>query len=190
MKVLSGADCLLVMLYLEQQAPILGAVRLTKMMFIFDKEISKRLKNDGVDLTNPPDFFAYNYGPFSKDVYEQIELFRSIGFVDVEDMNASEEMAEVDDWEEAPFIDETIAQEKSHLNKDGKYYKYTLTALGIAYVETNIIAILTQDQIDFLSEFKRKIMNLSPRAILKYVYTKYPEYTSKSVIKDEVLGNV
>lgn len=189
MKVLSGADCLLTMLYLERQAPILGAIRLTKMMFIFDKEISKRLKHEGVDLTTPPKFFAYNYGPFSKDVYEQIELFRSIGFVDVEDIKAVEEMAEVDDWEEAPFINETIAQEKSHLNKNGKYYKYTLTALGMAYVEANIITVLTQEQIDFLSEFKRKIMHLSPKTILKYVYTNYPEYTSKSVIKDEVLGN-
>lgn len=189
MKTLSGADCLLLMLYLEQQTPIFGAIRLTKMMFIFDKEISKRLKRSGIDYTNPPDFFAYNYGPFSKEVYEQVELFRGIGFITVEDINANEEMAEVDDWEEAPFIDEMVAQEKDHLNKNGKYYKYTLTPLGREYVDANIITLLTQEQIAFLSEFKRKIVQLSPKAILKYVYTKYPDYTSKSLIKDEVLGD-
>ncbi|MBD5083967.1 MAG: hypothetical protein HDT33_02585 [Clostridiales bacterium] len=189
MKTLSGADCLLLMLYLEQQAPVFGAVRLTKMMFIFEKEISKRLKNSGIDYTNPPNFFAYNYGPFSKDVYEQVELFRGIGFLNVEDINATEEMAEVDDWEEAPFIDEMVAQEKSRLNKDGRYYKYTLTLMGKRYVEAKIITLLTQEQIEFLSEFKKKIIQLPPKAILKYVYTNYPDYTSKSVIKDEVLGD-
>ena len=58
---------------------------------------------------------AYNYGPFSKDVYEQVELFQSIGFIKVKNLYATEEMSEVDDWEEImdsdASIDERIDEE-------------------------------------------------------------------------------
>ena len=67
---LTGADALLLLLFLDDKKPIDGAIRLTKMMFLFEKEIAPILKKNGIELDNPPVFFAYNYGPFSKDVYE------------------------------------------------------------------------------------------------------------------------
>ncbi len=72
---LTGADALLLLLYLDNQSVINGAVRLTKMMFLFENEIAPNMKNGEIDIEKLPKFFPYNYGPFSKDVYEQLGLF-------------------------------------------------------------------------------------------------------------------
>lgn len=187
-KKLNGADYLLLLLYLNEKKPIYGAIRLTKMMFLFNEEIAPLLKKSGAKCQKLPEFIAYNYGPFSKDVYEQIELFRGIKFIQVTDIKAQEEMAEVDDWEEMAFTEEVSSQGYS-LNTNGSYYRYQLLSTGERFVKENIINQLTAEQINILSQFKQKITELSPKQILKYVYTKYPKYTEKSLIKKEVLDN-
>lgn len=185
---LNGADYLLLLLFLNQKQPIMGAIRLTKMMFLFEKEIAPALKAKGLESDNLPGFIAYNFGPFSKDVYEQVELFRGIKFIQVTNIKAGEEMGEVDDLEEAPFTDE-MSNYGYALNTDGKYYKYQILTTGERYVLETIMPCITQEQESILSSFKRKITSLSPKQILKYVYTKYPEYAANSLIKDEVLDN-
>ncbi len=183
---LNGSDYLLLLLYLNHKQPILGAIRLTKMMFLFEKEIAPALKQKGLESDNLPDFFAYNFGPFSKDVYEQVELFKGIKFIQVTNIKAGEEMAEVDDLEEAPFIDE-MSNYGYALNNDGRYYKYQILTTGERYVLERIMPCITQEQESILTSFKQKITSLSPKQILKYVYTKYPKYAENSLIKDEVL---
>lgn len=130
-KKLTGADYLLLLLYLNNHTPICGAVRLTKMMFLFKKEISEALKKKNIECGKLPEFIPYNFGPFSKDVYEQVELFSNIGFIKVTDINAIEDMGEVDDWEESPFIDETVEQEDGYIRQNGKYLKYEIERLGM-----------------------------------------------------------
>ena len=187
---LTGADYLLVLLYLDNKKPIKSAVRLTKMMFLFNEEIAPLLKSKGIDIQDLPKFQAYNYGPFSKDVYEQIELFQSINFLEVRNLNAIEEMDEADDWEETAFIDEIAEQEVEYESRrDGKYMQYRLTGKGAEYVCAKIIPHLTKEQIELLLEYKKRIIHTPVKAILRYVYTKYPEMTDNSLIRDEVLKN-
>lgn len=104
---ITGADALLLMLYLDNQSSIDGAIRLTKMMFLFDKEIVPFLNKNGLDIENLPEFFAYNYGPFSKDVYEQLDLFSSIKFIKIDNLKSTDKLMEVDDLQEPSFINET-----------------------------------------------------------------------------------
>ena len=136
---MTGADYLLLLLYLDNCSAINGAIRITKMMFLFNMEIVPVLKKKGVSICDEdlPKFSAYNYGPFSKDVYEQVELFQSIGFIKVKNLYATEEMSEVDDWEESAF--ETEFSEGScqySSNQDGKFMQYKLLNLGKKYVES------------------------------------------------------
>ena len=187
---LTGADALLLLLFLDNQTPIDGAVRLTKMMFLFENEIAPVLKTKNIELNNLPEFFAYNYGPFSKDIYEQLELFSSIKFIKINNLKAKEELVEVDDWQEQPFENETVESEKdAELDEDGKYFQYVIEKMGISFVKERILPNVSNDIIQLLTDFKKKINSLSPKAILKYVYTNYPDYTKNSVIKDEVLGS-
>ena len=188
---LTGADYLLLLLYLDNCSAINGAIRITKMMFLFNKEIAPLLKKKGVTISEDdlPKFSAYNYGPFSKDVYEQAELFQSIGFIKIKNLYASEEMSEVDDWEESAIETEFSEGTSPYLsNQDGKFMQYKLLNLGKKYVENEIIPQLTTDQLAVLAAYKERIVHTSPKTILRYVYTKYPEMTENSLIKDEVLG--
>ncbi len=187
-KKLNGADFLLVLLYLDNKSPILGAIRLEKMMFLFNEEIAPRLKEIGLDSDMLPEFISYNFGPFSKDVYEQIELFKGIGFLQVTDLKAKEELIEADDWEEMPY-DKGVSNSGFQINDDKRYYKYQMLKLGEEYVKSKIIEDITDAQLDILLQFKRKITSLSPKQILRYVYTKYPQYTNNSLIKDEVFDD-
>jgi uncharacterized protein len=63
---LSGADFLLLLLYLNKREPVRGSTRLIKMIFIFTEEILPLLRSKGTKLSEDalPKFFAYNYGPF------------------------------------------------------------------------------------------------------------------------------
>ena len=187
---LIGADYLLLLLYLNNKEPIKSAVRITKMMFLFNEEIVPLLKKKGVTLDEKdlPEFIAYNYGPFSKDLYEQIELFQNIGFIKVTDLYAKEEMDEADDWEEESFIDELDSESTFTNRRDGKFIEYKLLVQGEKFVNNEIICQLTGEQIEILSAFKSRITETSVKSILRYVYVKYPDKTENSFIKDEVLG--
>lgn len=187
-KKLNGADYLLLLLYLDNKSPILGAIRLEKMMFLFNNEIAPRLKETGLDSDKLPEFIAYNFGPFSKDVYEQVELFKGIGFLQVINLKAKEELIEADDWEEGPFSKE-LDYTGFQLNEEKRYYKYQMLDSGADYVSKKICPELTEEQLAMLLQFKKKITSLSPKQILRYVYTKYPDFTSNSLIKNEVFDD-
>ena len=187
-KKLNGADYLLLLLYLDNKAPIYGAIRLEKMMFLFNEEIAPQLKETGLDSDKLPEFIYYNFGPFSKDVYEQVELFKGIGFIQVTDLKAHEELIEAEDWEEGPF-GKNMNYSGFQLNEEKRFYKYQMLKLGEDYVNCKIRPELTVEQLDVLLQFKKKITSLSPKQILRYVYTKYPDFTSNSLIKDEVFDD-
>ena len=188
---LSGADYLLLLLYVDGNSSIKGAIRLMKMMFLFNKEISSLLKINDNEKTTFSEFFAYDFGPFSKDVYDQVELFKVIEFITIKDIYATEEMIEVDNTEEDIFINEMFAQDKRIKGVDGKYLEYTIIKNGVQYVKQEIIdkKLITQEQISILEQFKKKMNLITPKQILRYVYTKYPEFTANSIIKNEVLGD-
>lgn len=187
-KKMLGADYLLLLLYLNNQEPIKGAVRLTKMMFLFQEQIAGALKKKGLESDKLPDFIPYNYGPFSKDVYEQIELFAGIGFVEITNLNAEEEMSEVDDIAEAEFIDECY-QDENELKTGNNFWEYRITEMGKGFVEKELLPDLTEEQKELLQAFKRKITEIPIKQLLYYVYKNYPDFTAKSLIKGEVLNN-
>lgn len=185
---LLGADYLLLLLYLNEKEPIKGAVRLTKMMFLFEKQIAPVLKEKGLESDKLPDFFPYNYGPFSKDIYQQLDLFKSIKFIDVKDMFADEELSYADNMVENEFIDECYEGD-IELKTENNYWVYQITDKGSDYVESELLPNIEEQHKVLLGRFKKKVTDMPIKKILHYVYTKYPEYTDKSLIKQEVLRN-
>ena len=82
-KELNGKDLLLTLLYLPGKTnqineKIIGRTRITKMIFLFEKELYKNF--DNIKEDNLPDFFAYDYGPFSKELLDDIRFFKMIGY--------------------------------------------------------------------------------------------------------------
>jgi uncharacterized protein YwgA len=190
-KELSGKDFLLSLLYCpgkgnKENEPILGRTRLTKMVFLFEKEIKKEFFSD-IDITLP-NFESHNFGPFSKDLFDDLSFFVSIGFIRAEETSIpisnvekkEIEMALDDDWEDAGF--EKAEQESVEL-------KYSLSLQGLKYVAENIWGMLSDIQKENLTKFKQQINTISLDSLLRYVYNKYPNYTDKSIIADKYMND-
>lgn len=185
---LLGSDYLLLLLYINGKEPIKGSVRLTKMMFLFNEHIVPVLKRNGLESEKLPEFIAYNYGPFSKDLYEQVDLFTGIGFMQVRDLNETEEMSGVDNIVEKEFVDECY-EDDEETKSENSYREYCITDIGSGFVESELLGKLTSSQLGLLRQYKKKITEMTMKQLLHYVYTRYPQYAEKSLIKDEVLGN-
>jgi uncharacterized protein len=191
-KELKAKDLLLTLLYLpgvssEINESINGRTRITKMFFLFDKEIFKKF--DDFKITNMPEFFAYNYGPFSKDLLDDIRFFCTMGFIQEESLDDDMSEPEMEEYCFDIINDDIGYGEEIDTCKVGiqKEVSYTLTNKGIKYVKENIINKLSSEQIALLSQFKSKINELPLDAILEYVYNKYPESAEKSKIKKKYL---
>lgn len=188
---LSSSDYLLLLLDLDDRKPIVGAIRLMKMMFLFDKEISPIISKKGAKLDVMPDFVAYDFGPFSKDIYEQIELFQNLKFIKTDSVSTNDSTDELDDWETLygeDIFDVELKDGYRKLNIDYKSIKYAIEDRGHRYVEKMIIPELSKEVLDLLLNFKKKLNSVTTQQLLYYVYSRYEKYTTESKIKTRVLG--
>lgn len=190
---LKGKDILLLLLYFpgksnETGEGIIGATRLMKAMFLFNKEIKKGFL---ADIEQFPEFMAWRFGPWSDQIPDDIEFFKGIGFVSAQLIAKDSELSvaeeeELDRWEE-----ETFDISSSQLEDFHEPQKFYLTPSGVRYVESNLILKLSENQVKIFSEFKKKIVSLSLFSLLAYVYKKYSkekeDWTKKSEIKDEII---
>jgi len=197
---LTGADYLLLLFYLpgknqEKLEPIEGRTRITKMMFLFQKEWFDRLHlSDISEMEQLQLFNPYDYGPFSTDVHEQLELFISVGFLEVKKMRMTHNSEF--DYDYALQLDndseEVVGSDWILSDREYEITQYSLSKLGGEYVEEKIIPELggyKESVLTSLSELKRQVNSTSLSNILSYVYSKYPEYAEKSKIKEKVLRN-
>lgn len=191
---LTGKDILLLLVYfagIEGRRGISGATRLMKAVFIFEKEIKKDFK---ADISNFPEFIPWKFGPWSKDVLEAVEFFKSIKFIDVEepaDGHYTSEKEELNKW----LGEVQSTGELKNVNLHEEDYTpegFILTAVGKSFVESKLLPHLSESQIETLKKFSQKIVSLSLYTILEYVYRKYGSeeqgWTEKSLIKDKFLS--
>lgn len=172
----------------HEAAPIQGQTRLMKMVFLFNKELKKQFKKDeGFDDAVFPDFKAYDYGPYSAQVYADLEFLVNMKFVDVEESAdgeiSEEERGEFDYWTATGNADDDV-----DLTQVGKTFK--LSEMGEKFVRSKIHDSwgVTQNQLTLLTEFKTRCCEASLHNLLRYVYSRYPDMTTKSKIKNHVLG--
>ena len=193
-KNLKGKDLFLAFLYTsgignDYNEPIIGRTRLQKMMYVFEKEALKNFNK--LDQSSLPNFEPYLYGPFSKELLDDIKFFESIGFIKSEETNIPISQSDKieynyakenqeDNWDDATF-DDSCDNEMEQ--------KYFLSKTGIKYVVENIWNDFTQEQQNYLKLFKSKINSLTLYDLLKYVYNKYPESTINSIVKKKYLEN-
>ena len=186
-KINSRKDILLLLFYspgLNESfnEPIEGKTRLVKMIFIFKMEIFNYFKkNIDLDVENFYEFISWNYGPFSWEIYDDLIFFLLTDFIEAvksdNDM-LPESAAEWDEWFSS------IGFENEDSTDLYTEVKYQLTPTGTKYAK-NIYDHLSETQKDILKSFKAKFLSLPPRAIIKYVYSKYPQFTDKSLIKEK-----
>jgi uncharacterized protein len=185
-------DILLLLLYspgktAQVNEPIVGRTRLVKLLFLFKKEALPHFQR-GTDINeeNFYQFFAWNFGPFSTQVYDDITFFVLRGFIEssaVEEEPLPESAAEWDEWQSQSGTKQTPDEFTAYEEE-----KFLLTDRGLKFTRA-MYDVLSPSQRQLLQEFKARLGQAPLRAILKYVYTTYPETTDKSQIKGEVLGH-
>lgn len=183
-------DVLLLLLYSpgvgdQVNEPIIGKTRLTKMVFLFKKEAWPHFsKNISISNDKFYDFFAWNFGPFSKEVYDDLVFFQNRGFIEAsvaDERPLPESAAEWSLW--LRFLDDTSSDDAVEYQEE----QFALSKdKGIPFA-ASLYESLTPNQQEFLRVFKRKLQRSPLRAILQYVYSEYPEMASRSTILDKVL---
>lgn len=192
-KINNRKDILLLLLYSPGYSdsvnePISGRTRLIKMLFLFKKEAIKKFKkNTSINEDNFYEFFAWNFGPFSKDVYDDLTFFENIDFVtrsDSESYTSPEDAAEFFEWVSQSDSDFEINEVSVDEYKEEIF---SLTQKGIDFSRA-LFDGLSNEQKSLLKAFKARMNKASLRAVLQYVYENYEQYTEKSKIKDDILG--
>jgi len=138
-----------------------------KLLYLADRETDINRT-----VTAPFVFTPYNYGPYSKGVYDALELLEDTGLVD----ETRRYMAEpIDEVEEASATSSDV---------EGVERSFSLTSRGEAVAR--LLASRHGDVFDALMKLKERYGSLPLAQLIRYVYTRYPESAENSVIRDRV----
>lgn len=191
-KIDNRRDILLLLLYSpglrdEPNEPIVGRTRLVKMLFLFREELLPEFRL-GTEITteNFYKFFAWSYGPFSRQVYDDLQFFTLRGFIKTAETTEDtlpESLAEWDMWLSGSNEN---ADDESVI--DYSEEQFSLTDKGLKFT-TSLFAGLSTNQRQAIRLFKKQMTKTPLRSILKYVYEKYDDMTDKSEIKEGILGS-
>ncbi len=186
---LTGKDLLLLLLYVPgyhgaPYEPVLGRTRLTKMVFLFEKEVWPEFKFDRIVPDNVlPVFFPHHFGPFSQTVYSDLDFLANLGFV-LAETNSNSQVAEEEALEYEWWLreaEQTVEQPTVVVPEI-----FRLTDTGIRFAFERLVPILSQDQTEALATLKARCSSVPLRQLLRYVYTRYSEFAVNSAIKEQV----
>lgn len=138
----------LALLAANDQESIEGRTRLQKLIFLAQKEVEDSTENK--DLY---DFIAYDYGPFAKEIYQDIDSFKRRDLI-----------------EESPEI----------LDDGVVTYHFTLTEKGKEFVSSTDFQ--NDELLAELENKKKKYADKDLENLVEYVYSEYPEYAENSVL--------
>ena len=192
MKINNRRDILLLMLYSpgvgdEPNEPIVGRTRLVKMLFLFQKELWSDFRR-GTEIAEDDfyRFFPNDYGPFSGQIYDDIEFFSLHRFIKssiAQEETLSESIGEWEIW---------LSESDSGGNERIVEYseeEFSLSEEKGFPFATELYALLSENQKKMLRFFKQRMVKTPLRAIIRYVYGKYPELAEKSKIRDSVFAS-
>ncbi|BBH16802.1 hypothetical protein Back2_10890 [Nocardioides baekrokdamisoli] len=151
-----------------------GITRLEKLVFLLEKETQAPEW-----LTEEANFEPYNFGPFSAEVYKAVDMLSAAKLVvDSGSKAASDE----DTWEQRNMIGGELAGDDPYATRD-----FELTDRGWRYFHA-LAAELPDGAIEDVAGLKQRFARLPLRQLVRYVYQRYEDYTTKSIIRDDILG--
>ena len=176
----SAANLLLLLLYANECEEIRGITRLEKLMYLLLKEggFEGELKSD-------IHFEAYDFGPYSPEVYDILEAFKEKSIV-------KSRTEKYDTFREV--IDELLYQaleeEQPIISNERTMEVYSLTEdKGLKLVEVlKERGRIKEEDIKAVEQIKLRYNKLKLKDLLKYVYERYPESTKHSKIIEKILG--
>jgi uncharacterized protein YwgA len=143
-----------------------GITKLQKLIFLLEEETEFNYFHEKVNI----EFEPYKYGPFSEQVYDELELLLSMGVV--EEVETEYELDDIRNKEDS----------SSHASK-----KFVLTERG-QKAATEVNRALEDEVQTQFEEVIEEYTEMDLETLLEYVYRQYPSYTTESEIKKDILG--
>ncbi|QLG28181.1 helix-turn-helix transcriptional regulator [Halorarum halophilum] len=129
-----------------------GRTRLQKLVFLMEQELEEESKSS----LDSPDygFIAYDYGPFSKELYDDLDSLEDADLIDVEEEDIT----------------------------DGKVkYTYRLTEEGRSWARHLIDNEGATGVYSLAEDLKEEYNDMLLSDLINKVYAEYPEYAKNSV---------
>jgi hypothetical protein len=157
-----------------------------KMLFLFGAEALEHFRtNTEITPESFYQFFPWNFGPFSRDVYDDLTFFELRGFIDHDDAEEEALPEAAAEWERWLSMSRQDSAQDGVSEYDEQEFR--LSEKGIAFA-ADLYASLSGNQRRLLKEFKARLVDVPLRALLKYVYENHENQTTKSQIKERILG--
>ena len=169
-----------------------GITRLQKLLFLLWKE-------EGIEQVEDQfRFKPYKAGPYSRALYDELELLENLGYVksQVQGEATEIEAEELDELsfellmgdDASPFVDGPSQQQVATADTREER-RYSLTPEGVELVKKLTIQDETGPFQEGIRRVKSKFANYSLQDLLYHVYTRYEDegWTSESEIRDKVL---
>lgn len=147
-----------------------GVTRLEKLVFLLERETPVRTW-----ITEAADFRSDRFGPFSTKIYQAAEKLSNAGLL-LDSARVSDN--EEDRWEAVNLLGDEPDPYTTRT--------FELTDRGMRYYRA-LIELLPRTAEDTLNQFKERFSTLPLRQLVRYVYERYPEFTDKSEIRDQIL---
>lgn len=157
-----------------------------KLVFLFEQEIYPKFYKSELDPDEIFEFTAYDFGPFSAKLFEYVAMLEAYGLIesresapgliDEADLAASDALLEVES--EAHDGDVLVSRDLT----------FSISDRGVRFLSEVVLPTLSSAQRAALDNLKVQVLSVSLRDLLRYVYSKYPEYAEKSRIRSEILG--
>jgi uncharacterized protein YwgA len=212
MAVTIGArDMVLLLIGLDAPSPsdgLGGITRIQKLLYLLESEEKIRPSGEGFK------FEAYKAGPYSSRIYDDLEVLENLGYirrlgpsgapeVGTDDLTtenlggsaaaeaSAPEKAEVDlTFDQLMGPEDVMAPEPDEIAPTADSYeetRYILTDTGKKRVEELLRDNRLKPFVDGIRKVKSRFSKYSLNDLLYYVYTRHPEMTTESEIKEKVL---
>jgi uncharacterized protein len=180
---LNRKDLLLLLLFAagssgDEGEPIDGRTRLMKLLFILQHDYPA---GKSLDTKRTYNFQAYHFGPFSKELYNDLEFLENVGLVQA---SSQGDASPIDQQEEEKVVEDIAigdVEEEGSLLFEQERYK--LTPHGMDWVQKNLIPEAPELLMTSIHDIKSKFAPLPLTSLLRYVYSKYPEFAQNTKLK-------
>ena len=155
---------------------IQGITRLEKLVFLLENETESEKW-----LNQKAEFKPYNFGPFSEKIYQAVDMLSAAQLIEDSYSPAPDD---ADTWEQRDHIglDNGVGGTDPFTTRN-----FSLTERGRRYFEV-LSKELPDDSLEEIRAFKKRFAFLPLRQLIRYVYQRYEDFTTESVIRDQVLG--
>jgi uncharacterized protein YwgA len=140
----------LALMYAGNEEGIEGRTRLQKLIFLMQQESEGEISES---LNEDYEFVPYDYGPFSKEVYQDLDSMSG----------------------------ELVRTKKERTADGNTKYSYRLTEEGQKFVEDNLTKREGEQIMDWAKALRNQYEDVYLSDLIEEVYSKYPQFAKNSI---------